>query len=180
MIRLVTETIVARLAAATADLGDWITVAAADADAPALVANNLHVSLYAISEHAHMRNLPLESTIEGYVRTPLWLRLNYVLLYASNDHLETQARLSRVLQVFYAAPILRAPDILPELLDRVETITVRLRTTTLEERFQIWSTLSRPMRLALYYEVDVAPVPMPVTVGRGRVETLDVEYLDPV
>lgn len=176
MIRHVTETIVARLAEATADLGDWIVAAAVDADAPALTANNLHVFLYGIDEHAHMRNLPLEPTLEGYVRPPLWLRLNYLFVYASNDHLETQARLTRVVQVFYTRPILRTPDLPPDLIDRVQTITVRLRSPSLEERNQVWTALGRPMRLALYYEVDVAPVPPLAAAGQGRVDELEIEF----
>jgi hypothetical protein len=180
VIRAVTETIIDYLAAETADLDDWVVAAAIDADAPALTANKLHVFLYGVDEHVHMRNLPLESTPAGYVRPPLWLRLSYLVVYNNADnHLETQARLARVVQVFHTTPILRAPDLRPELLERVETLTIRLRSPSLEERNQIWTGLGRPMRLALYYEVDVAPVPPLEREVHGQVEVLDVRYEAP-
>lgn len=176
MIRSVTETIVDYLLSQTPDLGDWVAAAAVDTDAPPLTANQLHLFLYGIDEHAHMRNLPLESTPAGYVRAPMFLRLAYGLLYQSTDHLETQGRLARVVQVFHTTPILRPPSFRPELVGRVHALTLRLRSPSLEERNQLWTGLGRAMRLALYYDVDVAPVLPLEREGRGKIETLEARF----
>ena len=57
-------------------------------------------------------------------------------------------------------------------------MTVRLRTTTPDERNQIWGALGRPARLALFYDVDVAPVPPLAHEGRGRITEHRIDYVD--
>jgi hypothetical protein len=64
----------------------------------------------------------------------------------------------------------------PPLSTAVDSVTVRLLSPTAEERNQIWSTLGRPGRLALFYEVDVAPVEVIEREGAGRVRTHRVGY----
>jgi hypothetical protein len=176
VIRAVTETLVDHLLAETPDLGTWVKAAAVDTDAPALTSNQLHLFLYGIDEHAHMRNRPLESTPDGYVQPDLFLRLSYGAHFESTDHLETQARLARVVQVFHTTPILRPPAFRPELVGHVQRLTIRLRSPSLEERNQLWTGMGRAMRLAVYYDVDVAPVPPLSREGRGRVETLQFGF----
>jgi hypothetical protein len=176
MIDLVTKALVGHLATATADLGDWIKAAAIDAEATAPTKDRLHVVLYAVEEHGHLRNLPLEQTPSGLMRPPLFLRLSYLLAYFGDQHEEVQRRLARVVEVFHSTPILHAPELDPQLAARVQSVTVRLRSPSLDERNQLWTAMSRPMRLALYYEVDVAPVPTTERDGAGRISTLDVRY----
>jgi hypothetical protein len=176
VIDLVTKALVHQLATATADLGDWVKVAAIDAEATAPTKDTLHVVLYGIDEHDHLRNLPLEPSPAGLVRPPLYLRLSYLLAYFGDRHEEVQRRLARVVEVFHTTPILRAPQLDAQLAARVHSITVRLRSPSLDERNQLWTAMSRPMRLGLYYEVDVAPVPSAQRDGHGRVSTLDVRY----
>lgn len=176
MIDLVTDAVVAHLARETRKLGDWIKVVEIHHDAAPLTANALHVALYAIDEHGHMRNLPLEESPAGLVRAPLHLRLSYVMTYVSSDHREAQKRLARVVEVFHTTPILRAPVLAPALAERVRALTVRLRSPSLDERNQLWTAFSRPMRLALYYEVDVAPVPVTSHEGHGRIDELEIKY----
>lgn len=178
MIDAVTKAIVTHLTRATADLGDWVRVSALHADAaPAPATNHLHVVLYGIDEHGHMRNRPLEESIAGgLVRAPVFLRLSYVMTYISDTPLEVQIRLARVIETFHTTPVLEVAELDPDLAERVKTLTVRLRTTTLDERNQLWTALHRPLLLALYYEVDVAPVPVTQREGRGRVKTLELAY----
>ncbi|BCB91057.1 hypothetical protein Psuf_083700 [Phytohabitans suffuscus] len=58
-------------------------------------------------------------------------------------------------------------------------MAVRLRTTTSEERGQIWAALGRPARLALFYEVDVAPIDLLADAdGWGRVREHRIDYVD--
>lgn len=177
MIDTVTTALIDHLAKATQDLGDWIEVSAIDSEAAPPTKDRLHVVLYGIDQHDHLRNLPLERGEDGgLVRPPLFLRLSYLLAYFGGKHEEVQRRLSRVVEVFHTTPILRAPELSPALAERVQSLTVRLRAPSLDERNQLWTALSRPMKLALHYEVDVAPVPTSERDGHGRIETLDVNY----
>ena len=178
MIDTVTEALVDHLTRATADLGDWVLVSALHAEAtPAPAKDHLHVCLYGVEEHGHLRNLPLEeSQAGGLVRPPLFLRLAYVITYISDTPSEVQLRLARVIEVFHTTPILHAAELDLELADRVRTITIRLRSPSLDERNQLWTALGRPLLLSLYYEVDVAPVPVTEREGAGRIDTLQIEY----
>ena len=54
----------------------------------------------------------------------------------------------------------------PPLADEVESLAIRLLDPTRDERNQIWGALGRAGRLALFYEVDVAPVAGPRARGR--------------
>jgi Pvc16 N-terminal domain len=176
VIDAVTTAVVDYLAKSTQDLGDWIEVSAIDSEAGVPTKDKLHVVLYGIDEHGYLRNLPLEQSDAGLVRPPLFLRLSYLLAYFGDNHDEVQRRLGRVVEVFHTTPILHAPDLSPALAERVQSLTVRLRSPSLDERNQLWTALSRAMRLALYYEVDVAPVPVTERDGHGHIETLDVRY----
>ena len=176
MIREITETVVDAITAATADLGSWVLVTPLHEGAPQPTANRLHVYLHAVEEHGHMRNQPVVRTPEGYKRAPLALRLHYVMSYFGNDHLEAQARLDRVVQVFHTTPILGPEVFRPALVGHVERLTVRMRSLGTEERSQIWTALGRPMRLSLYYDVDVAPIDTLEREGQGIIESRDVRY----
>jgi hypothetical protein len=180
MIDAVTKAIVAQLARETADLGDWIKVSALNQDVATPPAKDtLHVALYGIEEHGHMRNRPLEESIAGgLVRPPMLLRLQYVIVYMSELPLEAQMRLWRVIQVFHTTPRLQVATLDPELAKQVQTLTVRLRAPTLDERNQLWTALHRPLLPAVYYEVDVAPVPVTQREGAGRVKTLELDYAE--
>jgi uncharacterized protein DUF4255 len=176
MIDLVTKAMVDHLTRATADLGAWIDTEAIDSDAKDPVVNTLYVVLYGINEHGHLRNLPLEETDAGLVRPPVFLRLSYLMAYFSETHLEVQRRLARVVETFHTTPILHAEELDPLLAERVASLTVRLHSPTLEERNQLWTAMGRALRLAVYYEVDVAPVPLTQREGHGRIAELDVQY----
>lgn len=175
MIKPVTDSIVAHLTAHTADLGTWVIVhslSRADAD-PA--ADRLAVALYGVEEHPHLRNRPLVDSPAGFRRPPLALRLNYLMSYWG-DHEEAQERLTRVVQLFHTTPILRTPDLDPALAAQVDHITIRLRTTSADERNQIWTGLGRPQRLGLFYQVDVAPIAPLEREGRGRIDEHRIAY----
>jgi hypothetical protein len=176
MIREVSQTLVDVIHQATPDLGSWVVLSSlsgADADPPT---QRLAVALHAVEEHPHLRNRPLVSSPEGYVRAPLALRLHYLVIYVGPAD-EAQTRLARVVQAFHSTPIIGRPRMPIELAERVETITVRLTTTTADERNQIWGALGRPARLALFYEVDVAPVEVADRDGAGRVTEHRLDYV---
>jgi len=106
------------------------------------------------------------------------LRLDYLVTYVG-AHDEAQARLARVLAVFHTTPILGPAELPSVVTDHVSQITVRLRTTTADERNQVWTSLGRPARLALFYTVDVVPVDLLAGPdGWGRVVEHQVTYVD--
>ncbi len=177
MIREVSETLVDVIHQATPDIGAaWAilsSLSAADTD-PATM--HLAVALYAVEEHPHLRNRPLVSSPAGYVRQPLALRLHYLMTYIG-AHDEAQSRLARVIAVFHTTPIIGQPQMPPALAAEVQTITVRLTTTTADERNQIWGALGRSARLALFYQVDVAPVDLITHDGAGTIEAHRIDYV---
>ena len=176
MIRDVTESIIDLLVSQTPELNDWVVATSLHGGTPDPAVNKLHVCLYAVEEHAHLRNQPPVLTPDGYRKPPLWLRLHYLIAYFATDHLETQSRLARVVQVFYDTPIIGPERLRPDLAKRVGRITIRLRNPGAEERNQIWTGLGRPMRLALYYDVDVAPIEGLSPDGWGEVERREIQY----
>lgn len=176
MIREVTETLVDHIQAATPDLGDWVAATSLHKDGPVPTADKLHIYLYAIAEHGHLRNAPMVRTDDGYERPPLSVRLHYLAAYFGDGHLEAQSRLTRVLEVFHATPILKRSQLRAPLAAMTSQITVRLLDPTSEEKNQIWSSLGHNMRPSLYYEVDVAPVEMTSPDGIGVIDELHIEY----
>lgn len=176
MIDLVSKALVEHLLARTSDLGTgWVELSSLESGNN-LTANHLHVCLYAIEEHDHLRNAPLVETAAGWQRPPLALRLHYAITYTGNSHSEAQARLARVLQVFHSTPVL-GPESLPvEVAALVERVTIRLHSLGDEARNNLWSAFGRGMRLALFYVVDVALVPPIQQEGAGTVREHRVDY----
>jgi hypothetical protein len=173
----VTTALVEHLLARTRDIdGTWVEISSLESDAT-LTADHLHVCLYRLEEHAHLRNAPLVATPAGYQRPPITLRLSYVMAYLG-DHLEAQRRLARVIQVFHSTPVL-GPQALPASLSAlVDHLSVRLYTPPPDEHTQLWLAFGRGMRLALYYQVDVALIPPVDQEGHGVVREHRVEYAE--
>ncbi|KQY42963.1 Pvc16 family protein [Cellulomonas sp.] len=176
MIREVSETLVDVIEQATPDLESWVdlsSLSAADADP---TVRRLALALYAVEEHPHLVNRPLVSSPTGHVRAPLALRLHYLVTYVG-AHDEAQSRLARVVAVFHTTPIIGPAQMSPALAQEAATLTVRLVTTTADERNQVWGALGRSARLALFYDVDVAPVDLLAHDGAGSVRTHRIDYV---
>lgn len=176
MILEVTQALIDVVHAATPDLGDWVEVRslcmADDAPTDAKAA----LALIAVEPHAHMINRPMVEGIAGLVRAPLALKLHYLVTHYG-DAEESQLRLGRLLQAFHTTPILRGPMLQPPLSNQVASITIRLCSPSPDERNQIWGLLGRPGRVALFYEVDVAPVPVLEREGAKRVRQHRIDYV---
>lgn len=159
LIDAVSKTLRRYLLATFPETTDWIEIAAAPAEADAKwPANKVVLFLYAIDEAPHLRNLGLRRTEDGFEPQPLHLILNYLVTYTGDNHEEAQKRLERVLSAFHTRPRLSAAELEPELVPVVDSLSVRLRTMTVEELNRIWTALNRSMRLSLFYEVGVTPV----------------------
>ncbi|MEX5301261.1 Pvc16 family protein [Kocuria sabuli] len=176
MIREVSEALQDLVHQTTPDLGAWVVLhSLSQADKVPLPENKAILALVAVAEHPHLRNRPLEDGITGLVRPPMSLQLEYLVTYVG-DHDEAQARLGRIAQAFHTTPILRAPALDPVLAEEVGSVVIRLLAPSSEERNQVWGSLGRAGRLALFYEVDVAPVPVLEREGAGRVREHRIEF----
>lgn len=177
MIREVSEALRELVHQATPDLGSWVVLhSLSQADKVAPPDNKAILSLIAVAEHPHLRNRPLVAGLTQLVRAPMSLQLTYLVTYIG-EHDESQTRLGRIVQAFHTTPILRAPALAPPLADEVECLTIRMLAPTADERNQVWGSLGRPGRLSLFYEVDVAPVPVLEREGAGRVREHRIDYV---
>ena len=177
MISDVSDALVDVIHQATPDLAPWMLQHSLSQGETAAPTDNKGIlALLAVEEHEHLRNAPLVEGIAGLVRPPLALRLHYLVTYWG-VHDEAQQRLARVVQAFHTTPILRSPDLQPPLADQVESLTVRLVPADHDRRNQIWGALGRSGRLALFYTVDVAPVPVLQREGAGRVREHRLDYV---
>lgn len=177
MIRDVTEALVDLIASRTPETPNWVQATSLHGGTAAdPTTDKLHVFLYAVEEHAHLRNQPAVLTPDGYRRPPLALRLHYLMTYIDADHLECQARLAKVAEIFYDTPVLGPERLRPALAAKVARVTVRMRNPGAEERSQVWTGLGRPMRLALYYDVDIAPIESQLPEGAGTIKRREIDY----
>ena len=175
MIRAVSEALVDVIHQNTPDLGDWVVLHSLNSADTGPATTKAALALLAVAPHPHLVNRPLVERAAGLVRAPLALRLHYlVTVFGAHD--EAQTKIARIVQVFHTTPIIGRSMLQPPLSTAVDSVTVRLLSPTAEERNQIWSTLGRPGRLALFYEVDVAPVEVIEREGAGRVRTHRVGY----
>jgi len=140
---------------------DWVKIGAFQSDELLEVANSeLMVFLYAIEQNAHLRNQPHVVTENGdYVPAPLVLTLQYMVTYVSPSPSSVQEWLTEVLRVFPSQCRLGPADLDPSLHGRIDGLTVRLRSLSVEELNRLWTALNVGMRLALFYEVDAALIP---------------------
>ncbi len=176
VIREVSDALVDVIHTATPDLGAWVELSSLSSADPAPTANKAAMALIAVEPHPHMLNRPLVDGVAGLVRAPLHLKLRYLITY-TGPHDEAQTRIARIVQAFHTPPIVDTTMLQPPLSDEVDAIAIRLLSPTADERNQIWGALGRPARLALFYEVDVAPVPVRELQGAGRVRAHEVRYV---
>ncbi|QDG66668.1 DUF4255 domain-containing protein [Pseudarthrobacter sp. NIBRBAC000502772] len=177
MIREVSEALRDLIQQATPDLGSWVVLhSLSQGEKVAVPDNKAILALIAVAEHPHLRNRPLVEGQAGLVRAPMSLQLTYLVTYIG-DHDESQARLGRIVQAFHTYPVLRPPELTPPLSDEVESLAIRLQAPSADERNQVWGALGRSGRLSLFYEVDVAPVPVLEREGAGRVREHRIDYV---
>jgi len=176
MILEVTNALVDVVHDATPDLAPWVEIRSLALNDGTALDQKAAIALLAIAPHPHMLNRPLVEGVAGLVRAPLSLKLSYLVTYFG-DHSEAQTRLARVVQAFHTTPVLAGADLPPQLADSVDAIAIRLMSPSADERNQLWGILGRPGRVALFYEVDVAPVPVLEREGAGRVKTHRIDYV---
>lgn len=176
MIREVSEALVGIIHDATPEMGDWVELSSLTQGDTVPTSTKAALALIAIEPHPHMLNRPLVDGIAGLVRAPLHLKLRYLITFMG-AHDEAQTRLGRIVQAFHTTPILAGADLQPPLADTVDAIAIRLLTPNADERNQIWGLLGRAGRVSLFYEVDVAPIPVIERQGAGRIQSHEIRYV---
>jgi hypothetical protein len=170
MIYAVSTTLKTYLETRFPEAASWVTVSTRQKTEPeTFPGSQLALLLYAVSENPYLRNQGPRLTADGYVPAPLAVTLSYLVAYGSTDAEQVQRRLALVLQAFESTTRIGASELDPELIGKVDHLSVRLRALTPEELNRIWTALGYGMRLALYYEVDAA-----------LIEPLDLEHTSPV
>ena len=177
MIREVSETLVDVIEQATPDLESWVdlsSLSAADADP---TVRRLALALYAVEEHPHLRQpaagvLPDRAT--SAPRSPSGCTTSSPTSGRTTRPSPGWRASSRCSTRRRSSGPPRCPRRSPS---EVATLTVRLVTTTADERNQIWGALGRSARLALFYDVDVAPVDLLAHDGAGSVRTHRIDYV---
>lgn len=181
MLLAVSRTLQRYLTAAIPEIrGDWVQIGAlsADQNVAAPPANTLVLFLHSVSEHPHMRNAPMTATAGGYRRAPMGLTLSYLVTYTTQDATTVQQRLALVLQAFHTSPRLGRTLLEPELVDRVDALTVRLRSLTTDDANKLWTALGVGMRLSLHYEVDIALIDPTADIGAGPVRDYELRFAE--
>jgi hypothetical protein len=172
----ITDALVDVIHQATPDLGTWVVLHSLSQGDTAPPDKKGIFALIAVEEHEYMRNRPLVEGSTGLVRAPLFLKLHYLATYLG-DPAEAQLRLGRIVQAFHTTPILRSPDLPPPLAGQVDSVAIRLVALSHEQRNMVWGALGRAGRVSLFYEVDVAPVPVLERQGYGRVSQHRTDYV---
>jgi hypothetical protein len=124
---------------------------------------SLSLWLYLVNEREHSKNRPHIVTKNGEVfPPPLSLSLYYLVTPGApeiedpeqaND--TVQEILGKVLQVFYAHPIIALVDRPARV---AEELHVNLDRLSMHEMMQLWSGLRRPYRLSVGYRVNIARI----------------------
>lgn len=177
MIRAVSEALVDVIEQATPDLGAWVALHSLSSADPSPDQTKATLALIAAAPHPHMVNRPMIDGVAGLVRAPMALRLQY-LITCFGEHDEAQTRLARIAQAFHTTPVVKATALQPPLATEVASLAVRMLSPTHDERNQIWGALGRPGRLALFYEVDVAPVEVLERDGAGRIDQHRLTFVE--
>jgi hypothetical protein len=122
----------------------------------------LSVWLYrVIRDEERLNDLPLRHGFEQVSRTPLPMRLHYLItpiVLTTNTVAgpETeQIIMGKVLQTFYDYPAIRGIDLRGDFIGTETELHVRLESLSLEEITRVWDALEGSYQLSVSYEVGV-------------------------
>jgi hypothetical protein len=149
----VSETLRRYLAGAIPDMTvevGAITDLAAKARAQALM-----LVLYAVEEAGELHTAPARLTPDAL--EPIGLRLQYLVTDRGHGAGESQESLSLVLDAFHEHPVFTGEELDATIANRVDRLTLQLRSTSLEDLRNLWSAFGAGMQLSLYYEVNAQP-----------------------
>jgi len=117
----------------------------------------LMLVLYEVEDAGELRTAPGRMAPDAKDRVAL--RLQYLVTGHGLSADETQQRLSQTLDAFHEHPVFAGAELHSTLANRVERLTVQLRSTSLDDLHDLWTAFGAGMKLALYYEVNAQPPP---------------------
>jgi hypothetical protein len=136
--------------------------------------------LFEVAEDPTQRNRPPIRAIAPpsltAARTPMALRLRYLITPWSLDLVTRQQMLGRVMQVLYQNAILNGPQLQGGLASTSQALKVTLTPLTLEDRTRIWNSVQQPYRLSVIYDVRVVNLD---SEEERRVAPIQAVQLDP-
>jgi hypothetical protein len=118
---------------------------------------SLMLILYEVEDAGELRTAPARMAPDAQDRVPL--RLHYLITAHGVSVDEAQQRLSQTLEAFHEHPVFAGQELHSTLANRVERLTVQLRSTSLDDLHHLWTAFGIGMKLALYYEVNAQPPP---------------------
>jgi len=120
-------------------------------------AEALMLVLYEVEDVSELRAAP--ARLAPVAQEPVGLRLQYLVTARGQGAGDLQESLSLVLDAFHEHPVFTGADLDPTIADRVDRLTIQLRSASLEDLRNLWSAFGAGMRLSLYYEVNAQPPP---------------------
>jgi hypothetical protein len=120
-------------------------------------AKALMLVLYEVEDVGELRAAP--ARLASGAQEPVGLRLQYLVTARGQDAGDSQRSLSLVLDAFHKHPVFTELELDATIANRVDRLTIQLRSTSLEQLRNLWSAFGTGMRLSLYYEVNAQPPP---------------------
>jgi hypothetical protein len=120
-------------------------------------AKALMLVLYEVADAGELRTAP--ARLAAVAQEPIGLRLQYLVTTRGQGAGDLQQSLSLVLEAFHKHPVFTEPDLDARIANRVDRLTIQLRSTSLEDLRNLWSAFGAGMQLSLYYEVNAQPSP---------------------
>ncbi len=117
--------------------------------------NELVLVLYEIEDLGHVRTAPARLAPES--QEPVALKLQYLITSRAQDAGESQQALSHVLEAFHNHPVFTEGELHSTIANRIDRLTVQLRSAPLTDLRELWTAFGTPMQLSLYYEVNAQP-----------------------
>jgi hypothetical protein len=120
-------------------------------------AKSLMLVLYEVEHVGEFRAAPARLAPDA--REPLGLKLQYLITARGQGAGDLQQSLSLVLDAFHRHPLFIERELDAAIADRVDRLTIQLRSSSLEDLRNLWSAFGAGMQLSLYYEVNAQPPP---------------------
>lgn len=141
----------------------------------------LGLHLYDIQESGDYRQVNMINVSDRIRRhPPMALTLYFILTVNSSAHISSksideQRILGRAMQVLYDFPVI-LPTTPGNDSGNAPPIGITPNNMTFEDKSRLWSSLSTPSRLALYYKVSPILIDSTKTVESSRVTSMDIIF----
>lgn len=163
---------------------------------PPVHGSGVNLYLYRVNESPYLKNQPWPGDRSGAAPSPspaLSLELFYLMTpFAPSTPDEDEdmghRMLGAAMLVLHEHPVLNRTHIPgfdsdgvlpPALLDSFEDIKIRLHPVSIDELSKIWSTIGKPYRLSVSYEVTLVQVtpPIPARAATGAVQSTALDVI---